>query len=141
MYVYFEGYICIYIYMYICIYIYIHIYIYICISSTIGQDKNKFITNLLLDNPHGSNKHGGSDIRVPGNPGSNIQVSGKPVSDTTVSGNPGKNIQVLNNPGCTDQLNVIFDVIGTPTEQDLNYIGDENIKISLRGLKPCSPKV
>jgi hypothetical protein len=45
------------------------------------------------------------------------------------------------NPGCTDQLNVIFDIIGTPTEQDLNYLVDENMKVSLRGLKPCTPKV
>ena len=52
---------------------------------------------------------------------------------------PGSNKIKVNEFGFpnekTDQLNVIFDVIGTPTEEDMNFITDPNGILYLKSLK------
>lgn len=39
-----------------------------------------------------------------------------------------------------DQLNVILDVLGTPSEEDINDIGDPDVRAYLRGLEHRPPK-
>lgn len=40
-----------------------------------------------------------------------------------------------------DQLNIIFEIIGTPIEEDIRYISDENTKSFLRNRQPNQPMV
>lgn len=40
-----------------------------------------------------------------------------------------------------DQLNIIFEIIGTPLEEDIRYISDENTKSFLRNRQPNQPMV
>jgi mitogen-activated protein kinase 1/3 len=40
-----------------------------------------------------------------------------------------------------DQLNIIFEIIGTPIEEDILYISDENTKSFLRNRQPNKPMV
>lgn len=40
-----------------------------------------------------------------------------------------------------DQLNIIFEIIGTPVEEDIQYISDENTKSFLRNKQPNQPMV
>jgi serine/threonine protein kinase len=40
-----------------------------------------------------------------------------------------------------DQLNIIFEIIGTPIEEDIMYISDENTKSFLRNKQPNKPMV
>ena len=40
-----------------------------------------------------------------------------------------------------DQLNIIFEIIGTPQEADIQYINDENTKMFLRQRAQSQPMV
>ena len=65
-------------------------------------------------------------------------------NDNTTSfttSNPKKETIISPRENRMDQLNIIFEIIGTPVEADIRYITDINTRNFLREKKPTPPMV